>query len=92
MNIDPMNIETLTTLREAANKIVKAIKRGSIEGPINWGSLYCSETRWILSDTGQSYAEVIIEEASPDENERLCYFVSAELEKLGYFVTVTTEW
>ena len=61
-------------------------------GPVNWADLACRQAGWVTTDSGDSYAEVLIEEASPDAvafQEK----IMEELRKAGWFhVGVVTEW
>jgi hypothetical protein len=66
----------------------KATKRG----PVNWADLHCMEAAWVVTDDEQQFAQVTIEEASPEaaDFQRL---VKEELEMMGWpSVVVVTEW
>ena len=49
-----------------------------IHGPINWADLHCYESRYIMTDGGDEYFEVIIREAY-HSNQQLCDFVKERI-------------
>lgn len=89
-----MNHGQLKKLREdtdAAIEVVRA-RRPQVQGAINWADLHCLQAAWVLTDDEENYAEVTIEEASPDAG----YFqrvIAEELARAGWpDIRVVTEW
>lgn len=88
-----MTVEKLQDLRAATNEVLFEIKKNKFTSPVNWGDLFCSEALWVLNHYGEARAQVIIEEAAPEGNEKLHSIVVVELEKRGWpNVEVFTEW
>ena len=88
-----MTQDDLKRLRAATDDAIGAIESGERpNGPVNWADLSCVQAAWVVTDEGESYAEVQIEEAHPECSD-FQKAVAAELEKLGWpGVRVVTEW
>lgn len=84
-------LKLLRGLTDDAIGIVECRGNDSREA-INWADLSCTQAEWILTDTGHTYAKVVIEEAAP-ECPVFHQDISDELSKLGWpDVTVETSW
>lgn len=88
-----MTREQLVALRRATDDAIGAIEIEWLRrGAINWADLSCRQAAWVTTDEGESYAEVLIEEADPEASEFRAA-VRAELVKTGWpDVRVVTEW
>jgi hypothetical protein len=87
-----MTIDELKKLRAATDDVIGTISRDPPNWPVNWADLSCRQTSWIVTDDGAEYAEVLIEEASPEAFE-FRETVRCELARRGYLgVQVVTEW
>jgi len=69
-----MSTDDLKRLRQDTDKAIRSVERRRravtdlwFQGEaINWGDLSCREAALVLTDEGQSYIRVSIEEAAPD--------------------------
>ncbi len=89
-----MTTETLLKLRGATNDVLALLhrRRNQFKGPVNWADLSCLQAAWVVTDDGESYAEVTIEEASPESTD-FQEAIRAALERRGWpDVRVVTEW
>lgn len=88
-----VDIGKLTKLRNDTDAVISEIEHGDpINEAINWADLRCVEARCVLTDQGDQYLEVIIEEASPDAA-KLQDAIRGGLERKGWEgVVVVTEW
>ena len=89
-----MTQQDLKKLRAATNDAIGVIETWDDRPrePVNWADLRCVQAAWVVTDEGESYAEVTIEEAAP-ECPQFQAAVARELEKLGWpGVRVVTEW
>ena len=88
-----MTVYELKKLRAVADDAIRGVKRGfNSLTPVNWGDLSCRQAAWVVTDDGSAYAEVLIEEASPDATE-FRETIRCELARRGYpGVQVVTEW
>jgi tryptophanase len=88
-----MTQNKLLQLRQATDEVILEFKTGTRpDGPINWAALRCVQAAWVVTDQGETYAEVTIEEAAPE-----CLWfresVRAALKKRGWpAIRVVTEW
>ena len=83
---------SLKELKAATDAAIGAIKISPCNGPVNWADLRCVEARWVVTDEGESYYEVLIEEAGPDAI-ALQRLVQTDLYLAGWKdVRVVTEW
>jgi len=84
--------DLLVKLRQATDDAIGVVEAGERRGPVNWADLSCRQAAWVTTDEGESYAEVKIEEASPDATE-FQEAIRAELARSGWpNVEVVTEW
>jgi len=84
--------EMLVKLRKATDNAIGVVETGERRGLVNWADLSCRQAAWVSTDQGDSYAEVKIEEASPDASE-FQEAIRAELERSGWpSIEVVTEW
>ena len=88
-----MTIDELKKLRAATEDVIDTIIISDPPNwPVNWADLSCRQAFWVVTDDGEEYAEVLIEEASPEAVE-FCKTVCYELARRGYpGVLVVTEW
>jgi hypothetical protein len=89
-----MTQEKLRELKLATDDAIRFVKSGEGNHPVavNWANLRCVQAAWVVTDAGDSYAQVTIEEASP-EAYRFQNEVAFELTKHGWpDVHVVTEW
>ena len=87
-----MTTEQLKQLRVDTNKAIDVLIESPCGGPVNWYDLACRQAAWVTTDSGDSYAEVLIEEASPNAVE-FPGRIREELRKAGWpDVRVVTEW
>ena len=88
-----MTIDELKKLRAATEDVIDTIIISDPPNwPVNWADLSCRQASWVVTDDGAEYAEVLIEEASPEAVE-FRETVRCELARRGYpGVQVVTEW
>jgi hypothetical protein len=88
-----MTTNELKKLLAATDEVIGAIESGDlVRGPVNWADLSCCQVSWVVTDDGSEYAEVLIEEASPEAVE-FRETVRCELVRRGWpGVQVVTEW
>lgn len=88
----------LKKLKEDTNRALEIVSEGEEHyEAVNYGDLRCSETRYIINDEGETYYEVIIDEASPVAYEFRRAVCDVLFDVLGYDITkdtieVITEW
>ena len=86
--------EQLRKLRDATDAAIGVIetREDRPKEAINWADLGCVQAAWVITEQGESYAEVLIEEAAPDCSAFQAE-VAAELNRRGWpGVRVVTEW
>ena len=84
----------LAMLRIATNDAIALIQGYDVAlfGAINWADLSCRQASLVVTDAGESYTEVLIEEAAPDAT-KFQQAVASELALAGWpDVRVVTEW
>ena len=91
-----MSTEQLKELRALTDQAIetarKTWKNNLLGDAVNWSGLHCAEACWIVNDDGEEYAQVRIEEASPNASRFQCA-IRTELESVGWSdVSVVTEW
>lgn len=89
-----MTTSQLESLKQATDDAIRAAhrKRREISGAINWADLHCLQAAWVVTDDEYDYAEVTIEEASPECSE-FHAFIHKYLAAHGWpDVSVVTEW
>jgi hypothetical protein len=89
-----MSENKLKRLRRATDDAIGAVEMSGLQihGAVNWADLHCLQAAWVSTDDGYSYAEVTIEEASPDAVE-FQHAVEMELARRGWpDIHVVTEW
>ena len=89
-----MTVDELNKLRSRTDDVIGFVESNSnrLSGAVNWGDLGCRQASWVVTDDGSEYAEVLIEEASPEAVE-FRETVRRELARRGYpGVQVVTEW
>ena len=89
-----MDKDYLRKLREAAHDVIEEaqLRKGSIDGVINWAALRCVETRKVICDDGREYYEVFIAGAA-EINQDLEDFLVDRLAEMGHYsVYIGFEW
>jgi hypothetical protein len=87
-----MTIDELKKLRATTDDVIGTISRDPPNWPVNWADLSCRQASWVVTDDGAEYAEVLIEEASPEAVE-FRETIRYELARRGYpRVQVITGW
>ena len=88
-----MTIDDLKKLRVVTNLVIGEVDcNDNHRGPVNWADLSCRQASWVVTDDGAEYAEVLIEEASPEAVE-FRETIRYELARRGYpRVQVITGW
>ena len=84
--MNPQNTQKhLEAIRDATEEILTQAQahKHEIEGPINWAGLHCCGSRYIMTDDGDEYFEVMIEDADR-YNEHLYQFVRERLMALDF--------
>lgn len=94
MELDSEIKDLLTKLREAVDLILDQLDPADFpKDAANWGDLMTTEARIVFTDTGDSYLEASIEEASPDGCPNLIEYITDLLAERGFpGVTVTAQW
>lgn len=91
-----MTTDDLKRLRADAEKIVGDLcqRRNEFKEPINWDDLHCTEARMVTTDSGKTWAEIVVSEAAtPDYCTQFCNAVQARLAEAGWpDVQVRMEW
>jgi hypothetical protein len=87
-----VDVDTLRALRRLTDRILRDIAAEGGSGPVNWAHLGCVRASAVTDDSGESYYQVLIEEAAPEASE-LRAAVYAGLAEAGWTkVEVLTEW
>ena len=84
----------LVKLKADTNEVLKEAKarKWNINEAINWADLRCTQAAQVVTNEGDEYLEVQIEEAAPD-CEHFKVFIGARLLEKGWAgIQVVTEW
>jgi hypothetical protein len=94
MELDVEIKDLLTRLHRAVDLILDQLDPVDFPNDAaNWGDLTTTETRIVFTDSGGSYLEATIEEASPDGCPNLLEYIADLLAERGFpGVAVTAQW
>lgn len=88
-----MKPRELRYYRAMANDVINGLDPHSLDDPVKWTDLQCTESRHVINDNGDEWVQLVIEEAAPDSQELQTAILAGFRRKgVGVELEILTEW